>query len=293
MLRRFALGLLTAIVLLPASCTREEPDRLPGGSPLSTAINRAADFLGSTPLEHDELWFVHQASRRLGRGFPRWAAGLRENAAPAGAEQVLAELRDLDMHRFPLLIGQQTILALPRPARSTDKKTANQLISEMFFAVHDCRAEKADTVERVRGLLGLELHGYLLAHQAWMLAVAASRGCVSVEEAAPYRKGMGEQLQSELVASQGLDDLDLERMAVLCLLDLCHWVPKDSFDRAIAHQLPSGSWGKIPPAGGEPKMLRETHTVALGFFALASLNEMADPPSKRSGLGCERRASAR
>lgn len=274
-----------------AGCGLDNAERLRETTPLAKAVNRAADFLSTRPLEHAELWFAHQASRRLGRGFPRWAAGLRDNGPPDWAESVLSDLRDLDVHRFPPLTSPTSLPVRPTPALSGSIAETSHLIGTLFFAVRDCSREDHAASQRLRELLAVDTAGYLLAHQAWTLAVAVSRGCLGAEEVEPRRREMALAMMSELVSGSALTDLDLEHMAILCMLDLCYWVPKDFFDRAIERQLPSGSWGKPAPPGIDPADVREEHAAALGFYALASLFELSQRGRSWLDLRCARGGS--
>ena len=283
---------LTSATFL-SGCAREQPTRLGGGTPLARAIDRAADFLGSHPLGHAELWFTQQAAFRLGRGFPGWAATLRASGPPQWAERVLEGARDLPMHRFPPLEAPRVVAVDSSPALSSSPEEATQEIGVLFFAVEDCTHADATSREKLQRMLENEAHGYVLAHQAWALAVSVTRGCLTPDQGEALRRSMGLRILSELVASQGLTDVDLERMAVLCVLDLCHWVPKDFFDRAIARQLPSGSWGSIPAPGVDPSRVSEEHSAALGFYALASLQALADLGTKGMGrLSCAGRSAS-
>lgn len=283
-------GTLAVVALLAslAGCGPETAQRLHETTPLASAVNRAADFLSTRRLEHAELWFVHQASRRLGRGFPQWAAGLRDNGPPDWAESVLADLRDLDVHRFPPLPAPTAIPLHPSASLAGSAAETMNLIGTLFFAVRQCSREDHDRDQRLRELLAVETSGYLLAHQAWTLAVGVSRGCLAAEEVEPRRREMAMEIMSELVSSDGLTDLDLERMAILCMLDLCYWVPKEFFDRAIERQLPSGSWGTPAPPGVDSKDVREEHAAALGFYALASLFELSQRSRPWLDFSCAR-----
>ena len=236
---------------------------------MASALDRAVEYLSQRPLEHDELWFVHQGSRRLPAPFPAWARTLEPVGEAEWAERILEGLRDLELWEPP---------PSPRPAGlepervgafQFGRRRSFHVIASMLMFAGTCAPERPKSIETLRNLVDAETHGYVLTHQAWALVVGVSRGCLDPEAVLARRDAMARRLLAELLASRGIDDLETERMAVLCLLGAGSWIPESLWERLLDGQQPSGSWGSVPPAGTRTDSLREEHTVALAFFALA------------------------
>jgi hypothetical protein len=264
----------------PVSATRLGRD-----DPLAAAIDRIVEYLSPRRLEHDELWFVHQASARLGPPFPAWARTLRPVGEPEQAERVLAATRDLELPALAPLGRAPRVTPAPVEPFTESHGASLNVIARLLELAATCSPESAHDVDQMRGLTGVRTHGYVLGHQAWALRVGAARGCLTGPEIERRRVAMARQLLAELLAGDAVTDLDVERGAALCLLDACHWVPSDWLGRLLAAQQSSGGWGDLTGPGVTPGTLREEHAVALAFYLLAGRLDGAERSPPEPGAG--------
>jgi len=274
--RRIASVVLAAFVFAACSEGPEPTTRLGSNAPIAIAIDRAADFLSDRSLEYDELWFVNQASARLGEPFTRWAPALRPAGSPQWAERVLSNLRNIELYRLDPLPVPSDIEPQQHPPLAYEFKETVQMIGQMLLNAESCSQERPKSIEQLMRQVAKSSWGYLLCHQAWALVVGVTRDCLDAAASEPLREAMARRVLSELLAREVLSDLVIEQMATLCLLGVCDWIPETYVQSLIEQQQPSGSWGLLPAEGVPENSLREEHAVALAFYALSGLWEI-DP----------------
>jgi hypothetical protein len=118
--------------------------------------------------------------------------------------------------------------------------------------------------------LGTPSHSYLLTHQLLSLGWGRDSGCLSDTEAAPLRTTLATALYAELLGDGvSINDLSLERMAMLCYADLCDWVSDAQTNAVIAKQLPDGSWGDGTVPVHPQAFVPIEHTAGLAFYVMA------------------------
>ncbi|MBW2288689.1 MAG: hypothetical protein JRG90_12795 [Deltaproteobacteria bacterium] len=276
--RRIAAVVLAVFFFAACFEEPEQTTRLGSNAPIAIAIDRAADFLSDRSLEYDELWFVNQASARLGEPFTRWAPALRPLGSPQWAERVLSNLRNIELHRPDPLPYPSDIEPTPRAPLTHEFKRTVRLIGRMLLSASSCSAADPESLEPLVRQVTRDSWGYLLCHQAWALVVGITRGCLGPAESEMLREAMARRILGELLASEEVTDLGIEQMATLCLLGLCEWIPDAYVRRLVELQEPSGSWGDLPGEGVPENSLREEHTVALAFYTLANLWDVEPQP---------------
>jgi hypothetical protein len=272
--RRVACVVLVAFSFAACSELSEHSTRLGSNAPIAIAIDRAADFLSDRTLEYDELWFVNQASARLGEPFTRWASALRPDGSPQSAERVLSNLRNIELYRPDPLPYPSDIESQQQPPLAYEFNETVKMIGQMLQSAASCSLERPKSIERLMRQVAKSSWGYLLCHQAWALVVGVTRDCLDAAASEPLREAMAKRVLSELLASELLSDLAIEQMATLCLLGVCDWIPETHVRNLLAQQQPSGGWGSLPVEGVPENSLREEHTVALAFYTLSGLWEL-------------------
>lgn len=249
------------------------------------AIETAAAYLTFTPVRGDDAWIATQAAVKLGPEFRVWAETLDVNPAVEtdltrdplatsmghGVEGHLWSLRWLDQPRLPPLPVPEV------PARYAVSATMSEedifaLIRIMAQAVVCHRLGAAD-IDAWLDELRRETHGYLLTHQLIALLLGWHQGCLDETTAAPLREILATRLWLEQeMDRRGVDDLSIERLAILCYAQVCDWLRDEWIDALIRAQQPSGSWGtEINANVNERVTAREEHAAAIAFYVLASV----------------------
>jgi hypothetical protein len=274
----------------------------PGGSQhdekeIRRAIESAAAYLGSVTLRGDDAWIATQGARKLGPEFRLWAETLGVDSAVeadfardplsggssgAGAEGHLWSLRWLDETPLPPL----PLPMVPAPRTVSTRMTDADILvilRMMSQAVACNRLGEADRQAWVTQLQA-EAQGYVLTHQLIALLLGLHQGCIDTETAAPARALLAGRLWAEHhLDRSGINDLSIERLAVLCYAQVCDWITDDWFAELLRAQQPSGSWGTNLDANVHPRVVaREEHGAAIAFYVLASVWAEqfpdADPP---------------
>jgi|GEM_PF-5641446 len=111
-------------------------------------------------------------------------------------------------------------------------------------------------------------HEYIAAHQLFSYIYARVKGCLNNAEFKklhyPYaRRVYTELLQSGFV----LSDLQVERIALLCMSGHCDSVPDKYFSLMISRQLDNGLWQLKDNI--VPKKIPYEHASAMAYYALS------------------------
>jgi hypothetical protein len=221
---------------------------------------------------------------RLGGSFKTWAETLNVNSVVeadaqrdplasrigAGTEGHLWRLRWLPESPAPLLPVPETRLEHPVPSTLTEEDIA-AILRVMAFAVVCTRLSDSDR-QAWMDELTVEARSYRLTHQLLSLMLGRNQGCLEDAAVEPLRQEMATRLWLEQEADRsGIHDLSIERMAILCYAQVCHWLPAAWVDELITTQQPSGSWGELNPRVHDRVVARPEHTAALAFYVLAAV----------------------
>jgi hypothetical protein len=134
------------------------------------------------------------------------------------------------------------------------------------------RCEDLDAAGRQAWLdsLATPSHSYLLTHQLLSLVWGRTSGCLDDAEANPLRESLATAVYAELLADgYTVNDLTLERMAMLCYADLCDWVSDRQAKAVASAQHSDGSWGDGSVPIHPDAFVPPEHTAGLGFYVLA------------------------
>jgi hypothetical protein len=266
--------LCALLTFLPA-CNRDEP-----APSLTIAIERTARYFDDRSLRGDQAFLLSQASAVLSLEFRDWvnalpplshlpqaaALDLLSGTNDQALEGVLWRDRNLAHRPWPSLplpdIGPQGRTEL------SDEDLLN-LIETMRLGLA-CDRLDATQRQRWRGLIAAPGHSYVLTHQLLMLVWARDRACLNDAEADALRLGLATAVYGELLSDRGaVNDLSLERMAMLCYAGLCSWVSDDLVTAVLRTQKADGSWGDASVPVHPNVFTPPAHTAALGFYVLA------------------------
>ena len=272
-------------MLLVAGCTsdgeRAEPKRkrstVEDVPTLTTALERTARYFDARPPRGDVGFLIGQASLRLSPGFRRWADDMEPDPQVSKAMEDPASLRyieailwlerDRPPHSWP------SAPRAPTEPRSTPSELSDQELSGVTEVMSlGLRCDQLDATQRQTwlGLLGTPSHSYLLTHQLLSLVWGRRSGCLDDAEATPLRASLASALAAELLADDvAVNDLSLERMAMLCYADLCDWVSDRQTEAVVSAQHPDGSWGDGSVPIHANAFVPPQHTAGLGFYVLA------------------------
>lgn len=265
---------------------------LSGGSPslseghsshLSEAIDKLARYLERTDLRGDDAWIATQGASKLGPTFRTWAETLSiegaaeqdrlqnplNNAYGMGVEGRLLSLRWLEEQPLPPLPAPEPRpdLVYPTAITEDDIRSLLRVMSYTSVCTRLDEAQRQDWLD----LLAQETNGYLLTHQLLALILGYNQRCLDLDTIEPLRAKLATRLYYEQANDdRGIDDLSVERMAILCYAQVCDWLDPESIDLLIREQDPSGSWGERNPGVHERVVARESHTASLALYALAS-----------------------
>lgn len=278
-----ALAAAALVLLVYSQFFSVRPSR--DASRLRASLEAAARYLGATELRGDDAWVATQGAMQLGPTFRIWAETINvspsvetdlerdplEGASGRGVEGHLWNLRWIEPLALPPL-DSPALPSLAAVSTTLSDEDILALIRIMAQAVACHRLGAADLQAWVDELRR-ETSGYLLTHQLIALLLGRHQGCIDAETADPIRADLSRRLFLEQsMDRRGIDDLSLERLAILCFAQVCHWLQDDWIDEVIRTQQPSGSWGADTNAHVNERVLaREEHSAALGFYLLASV----------------------
>lgn len=242
-------------------------------------LSRAEKAMASKKVRGDEALFLGQG--RVVQGKPPLFLRPREDyfnqrtVFPYTLEYALWAMRSdriaLTQPMFRLNMGTQGVeleraIALSAAGASYPPlymQQARQIMGIMKLAL-ECRPGFS---EPDFGPVGYE---YVSSHQAAAMLLAYRRGCLSE---ASFKRKAAIYLQRvhgefSLTRRRALSDLQVERMAVLCLLGHCAVIPPDVVSRLRAAQGKDGFW-RFDENIKELAQLPE-HATALSYFVLAA-----------------------
>lgn len=279
----YALAAAALALFAYAQFFSTSPSRDPGK--LRAAVEAAARYISVTELRGDDAWVATQGAMQLGPTFRIWAETIDvssgvatdlerdplEGASGRGVEGHLWNLRWIEPIALPPLDPPAIPSLVPVSTTLSDEDIL-ALIRIMAQAVACHRLGAADLQAWVDELRR-ETSGYLLTHQLIALLLGRHQGCIDAETAEPIRADLTRRLFLEQsMDRRGIDDLSLERLAILCFAQVCDWLQDEWIDEVIRTQQPSGSWGAETNAHVNERVIaREEHSAALGFYVLASV----------------------
>ena len=253
------------------------------GARIALALDKVTHYLEQQKLRGDQAWLIAKAAAALGKDRAAWAAKLPLDpsvveAAKRDPKQDLSAIEGAMAHLGRLPSQPLPPLAAPKVEPKTGLsrrfETADgEHVIELMRSAIVCDANVDDAAWDPR-LLSLG-QGYLLTHQLLSVTLAYERGCVSRERALHWRQLLAAPLLAEVLGRKDpLDDLAIERLAVLCYAGLCDWIPRADIEALLAQQGPTGTWGSHGPENMS-NIDWEAHTAALGFYTLAELSVRA------------------
>ncbi|UCE86454.1 MAG: hypothetical protein JSU66_01580 [Deltaproteobacteria bacterium] len=233
-------------------------------------MERAFDALADRRLGLDEHWLVHQAALRLQGPYPERAAGfpppVSSHPKAQGAALALWRTRDV----APPALPQRAVPADVAPSRNAIPQADSDgpiLTALSTSAMRCARGNPAAGAELQRAASATGVGGYVATHQLLFLVFGVSKGCVDAAEVEPLRQRVARRVYAELLAEPSpVDDLNLERMAMLCHSGLCNWVGDAMIQAVLDAQRPSGLWDVVL-AG---PFMRDEHATALAVYVLAT-----------------------
>ncbi len=299
--RRAGLPLVTLTVvaalvaLLGAACSSDDTGTSADGgttktsqapATLTTAIERSAGYFQERPPRGDVGFLIGQASMHLSPAFRRWSEAMQPDPAVTQAMKDPAALQYLEATMW-MQRGQQhqpwAPLAAPpvtpssKPSALTDDELSG--VTQVMSMALKC--DQLNPTQRQQWLdrLSTPSHSYLLTHQLLSLVWGRNAGCLTDAEAAPLRTALATALYAELLADgTTVNDLSLERMAMLCYADLCDWVSDAQTDAVRTKQHADGSWGDGSVPIHPNAFVPPEHTAGLGFYVLAMKWDPSSPP---------------
>ena len=261
------------------------PQRNADGSSarLRTAIERAAGYLGTHELQGDWAWFTTQAALLLGPKFKTWAgtlkvapslqaiatSGRRPETFPEALEARIWSLRWLPEHPAPRLSRPDATPVDGAESRRFEEPEAMTIMAMLLAGVH-CDTLSPKDRDGWLTLLSTPSHSYMLTNQLFSLMLAYNQGCLSARVIDPIRLRLATQLFAQLTGdSDTLDELTIERLAILCYARVGDWISPGSIARLVNEQQASGAWGARDPRLFRGYRLTEEQTASLAFYVLA------------------------
>lgn len=251
--------------------------------PLVASIERAAWYFHWRELHGDQALLIGAASRGLSDAFASWVGSLRPlprvaaaaeagvdpDHPMAGLEGLLWKARTAEHRAWPRLDRPAKLPPRAKSAKLTDAGI-EQFVA-MMAAVLGCEGAAAPERAKLDGLLAKPGTGYVLTHQLLGVGWARDRHCLDDARTLVLRRTLAPLVYRELIADEDpLNDLSVERAAMLCFVGMCDWLQEERIQQLVAAQKAQGDWGKRPvdvhPLVGFP----EGHTAALAFYVLAT-----------------------
>jgi hypothetical protein len=233
-------------------------------------------------------FLLGQGSLNLSPEFERWSESLEPDPAVTQAMQDPAALQYLEAILWkergrPHPSWEPLAPPSVEPSSAPTTLTDDELMGVQDVMGQALRCEDLDAAERQAWLdsLATPSHSYLLTHQLLSLVWGHISGCLGDDEANPLRTSLATAVYAELLADGNtVNDLTLERMAMLCYADLCDWVNDEQTQAVVAGQDPDGGWGDGSVPIHPDAFVPPEHTAGLGFYVLAMKWDPAtQPPS--------------
>jgi hypothetical protein len=297
-MRLSRLGLCIAI-----ACVACEPCDADGGAEpnavrVSAAVRRAGVYLGGRALYADAAWLSFRGARLLGHDWDGWASRLvvrPDILADAhldplgrddfrGIEATFWKGRTLAGVQWPSL-PRPSAMQPRRPSVAMEPQDLERLVP-MLRGMLLCDRYDEATTRQWTALLRAPMTSYMATHQLLAVGSAHERGCMQ-SEAQGLRRTLANQVFAELLGDEErIDDLSVERMAVLAYVGLTSWLDARLIRALVRTQAADGSWGErsrpLPPGATAPGEQPPEHTAALAFYVLASYatlhEETVGPP---------------
>jgi hypothetical protein len=282
-------GLLLVATLVGAACGSDgDSDARSGAPSITGALERTATYFDARRPRGDVGFLIGQASVRLSPEFVRWSDAMQPDPqvtramADPTSVPYLEAMMWLDRGR-----PHRPWRSLPPPSVEPESLPTTlsdqELASVTQVVAMGLRCEQLDATKRQQWLtfLATPNHSYLLTHQLLSLVWARDSGCLSDAEADPLRTTLATALYAELRADRTtVNDLSLERMAMLCYADLCNWVGDRQTTAVLARQHADGSWGDGSVPINARASVPPEHTAGLGFYVLAMKRDPATRPPR-------------
>ncbi|MCH7303215.1 MULTISPECIES: hypothetical protein [Acinetobacter] len=114
-------------------------------------------------------------------------------------------------------------------------------------------------------------YGYVTTHQILALVIAKDKGCVDNQ---PYQQALPlliNRLKAEFDVETKLNDLQIERAAILALIGRVDMVPAEFIQRIVDTQRSDGYW--LYNDEITPRIIPKEHTSALAYFLLVAYRD--------------------
>jgi hypothetical protein len=280
--------LLVLVALLAACSSTDDAAQHTSSASITTAIARTARYFDTRPPRGDVGFLIGQASLRLSPAFVRWSDAMRPDPQVTKAMADPSALPYLEallwqgrgrQHRPWRTLPVPALPPVSKPSTLSDDELTN--VTKVMGMALKC--EQLDAAQRQQwlALLATPSHSYLLTHQLLSLVWGRNAGCLTDVEADPMRTTLATALDGELRADgDKVNDLSLERMAMLCYADLCNWVSRRQTNAVLAAQHSDGSWGDGSVPINRNAFVPPDHTAGLGFYVLAMKWDPKTPPPR-------------
>lgn len=230
------------------------------------------------PLQGDVAFFIGQARNlRNAKPLPMDGGHIEDRVARNGhgPEHLLWTLRDSSVVKktVPVVMGHDAAFSVERLNRLDHPDVSfTQRLSEEGSYVYRVMKSAADCspADAAPPVLGSPSYAYVSTHQLIAAFLAFQRGCMSPEY---YTRSAGlyaARVRNELLATQEqpLSDLQVERMAVLCLVKLCHELPEKLITRLHSQRSKDGMWHFQDRF--TPQHMSHEHATAMANFVLVA-----------------------
>jgi hypothetical protein len=293
MIRNTWLALAVAFIAVTFLCTGcgagdEGQPGVAGAPTITSALERTARYFDDRPLRGDVSFLIAQASKRLSPDFTRWSSGLKPDEAVTRAMENPTSLQYIEAimwqergraHRQWQSQLPPAVAATPVAPALNDQEVES--IAQVMALGLTCKELSAQQRGTWLSMLATPSRSYLLTHQLLSLTWGRDSGCLNDAEADPLRVTLATALYQELLGDGvTVNDLSLERMAMLCFADLCNWVSEAQTNAVVTKQLENGSWGDGSVPVHPRASVSEEHTAGLGFFVLAMKWDWANQPPR-------------
>jgi hypothetical protein len=244
--------------------------------PVAVALEKAGRHLANQKkLRGDETWLSFQASALLGGEFPAWAEGLRVKKSEKGPDR--PKKLNLGRRVYRIRYDHFEPIDFPEspgdlPTPDTDPTITTYELKRLNRAMDwsmRCRDLNERQLARLRYEIERPSKSYVITHQLWAAVTSINFGCIDREWGTEVTIELAKGVLAELLTDTVTTDLSAERITMLCYAGAYHWIPKEQWDILIRDQLESGSWGTLDLHVHPVTWVKENHTVALAFYALA------------------------
>lgn len=269
--------LLRAVLVMLAACMSVLTHAADSNS--STDITEKA--LMQSPAYGDIAFFMGQARRIRGLQpleFDPAPLFQRREKTGMGLEVSLWKMRNIDIAQgVPQLRMMFPDIGF-NPERADGLLRAGPRMKDLF----DAQAEQVTAVMSEGAgcqpgfdvsALGPPAYEYLVTHQLFAAFWSYQRGCITAEAYRVQGGRYATRIYHELLTTKNnpLSDLQVERMALLCLFRLCNAIPTTLIDRLREARGADGLWRFTDSIS--PDMINYEHGTFLAYFTLVARGE--------------------